>query len=52
MLYIQDIIIVCFYFSQRLLIMTTTTLADLGVNLSEDDAQRILCHINQQVELG
>uniref|UniRef100_A0A671Z0I8 Apolipoprotein L n=1 Tax=Sparus aurata TaxID=8175 RepID=A0A671Z0I8_SPAAU len=38
--------------SQRLLIMTTTTLADLGVNLSEEDAQRILCHINQQVELG
>ncbi|XP_036944202.1 uncharacterized protein LOC119013610 [Acanthopagrus latus] len=38
--------------SQRLLSMTTTTLADLGVNLSEDDAQRIICHINQQVELG
>ena len=51
MLQIQDIIICCFYFSQRLLSMTTTTLADLGVNLSENDTQRILCHINQQVEL-
>ncbi|KAM8725149.1 uncharacterized protein AB9X84_004573 isoform 2-T2 [Acanthopagrus schlegelii] len=38
--------------SQHLLSMTTTTQADLGVNLSEDDAQRIICHINQQVELG